>query len=200
MVDDRQYAPATLRNRDFILDVLRDVLPTTGVILEIASGSGEHIVYFAGHLPALVFQPSDPDPDALSSIAAWVSAAGVTNVRAPIALDASHSVWPIASADGIICINMVHISRWEATLGLINGAAAILPSGSPFYLYGPYLREGFASAPSNRAFDRSLRDRNPCWGLRRLEAVDAMAQSVGFSAPVITEMPANNLSVMFRRM
>ena len=127
MVDDRQYAPATLRNRDFILDVLRDVLPTTGVILEIASGSGEHIVHFARHLPALVFQPSDPEPDALLSIAAWVMATGVTNVRAPIALDAAHSVWPIASAGGIICINMVHISPWEATLGLIKGAAAILP-------------------------------------------------------------------------
>ena len=121
-------------------------------------------------------------------------------MRAPIALDASQSVWPIASADGIICINMVHISPWEATLGLIKGAAAILPSASPFYLYGPYIREGFATAPSNQAFDRSLRDRNPTWGLRDLEAVAAMAQSVGFSAPVITEMPANNLSVVFRRM
>ena len=120
-------------------------------------------------------------------------------MRAPIALDASHSVWPIASADGIICINMVHISPWEATLGLIKGAAAILPPASPFYLYGPYIREGFATAPSNQAFDRSLRDRNPRWGLRDLEAVAAMAQSVGFSAPVITEMPANNLSVVFRR-
>ena len=124
---------------------------------------------------------------------------GVTNVRAPIALDASHSVWPIASVDGIICINMVHISPREATLELIKGAAAILPPASPFYLYGPYLREGFATAPSNQAFDRSLRDRNPTWGLRKLEAVAAMAQSVGVSAPVITEIPANNLSVMFRR-
>lgn len=121
MSDDRQYAPATLRNRDFILDVLRDVLPMTGVILEIASGSGEHIVHFARSFPALVFQPSDPEPDALLSVAEWVKATGITNVRAPIALDASHSVWPIASADGIICINMVHISPWEATLGLIKG-------------------------------------------------------------------------------
>jgi hypothetical protein len=200
MNDDRQYAPATLRNRDFILDVLRDVLPMTGVILEIASGSGEHIVHFARNLPGLVFQPSDPDPDALRSVAAWVKATGVTNVTAPIALEASQSVWPIASADGIICINMVHISPWEATLGLIKGAAAILPPGSPLYLYGPYIREGFATTPSNQAFDRSLRDRNSTWGLRNLETVAAIAQSVGFSAPVITEMPANNLSVMFRRM
>jgi hypothetical protein len=200
MSDDRQYAPATMRNRDFILEVLRGVLPTTGDILEIASGSGEHIVHFARNLPALVFQPSDPEPDTLLSIAAWVRATGVTNVRAPIALDASQSVWPIRSADGIICINMVHISPWEATLGLIKGAAAILPPASPLYLYGPYIREGFATAPSNQAFDRSLRDHDPSWGLRDLEAVAVTARSAGFSAPVITEMPANNLSVVFRRM
>ena len=120
-----QHAPATLRNRDFILDVLRDVLPKTGVILEIASGSGEHVVHFARNLPSLVFQPSDPDQDALLSVAAWANATGVTNVRAPIALDASNPVWPIASADGIICINMVHISPWKATLGLLKGVAAI---------------------------------------------------------------------------
>ena len=157
-------------------------------------------MHFARNLPALVFQPSDPEPDALLSVAAWVEAMRVTNVRAPIALDASQLVWPIASADGIICINMVHISPWEATLGLIKGAAAILPSASPFYLYGPYMREGFATAPSNRAFDQSLRDRDPNWGLRDLEAVAAVAQSAGFSAPVIIEMPANNLSLVFRRM
>ena len=118
---------------------------------------------------------------------------------APIELDASSPVWPIPWADGIICINMIHISPWEATLGLIKGAAAILPTASPLYLYGPYIREGFATAESNQAFDRSLRDRNPTWGLRDLEAVAAMARSAGFSAPVITEMPANNLSVVFRR-
>jgi Protein of unknown function (DUF938) len=197
--DDRQHAPATLRNRDFILDVLRDVLPTTGVILEIASGSGEHIVYFARNLPDLVFQPSDPDPNARLSVAAWASAEGIANVRAPIELNVSEPAWPIPSADGIICINMVHISPWEATLGLMRGAAAILSPGAPLYLYGPYLREGIATAPSNRAFDRSLRERDPNWGLRDLEVVAATAQSAGFSAPVIIEMPANNLSVVFRR-
>jgi Protein of unknown function (DUF938) len=132
----------TLRNRDFILDVSWNVLPTTGVILEIASGSGEHIVHFARNFPAVVFQPSDPEPDAVLSVAAWVKATGVTNVRPPIALDVSNPLWPIASADGIICINMVHISPWDATLGLIKGAAAILSSGARLYLYGPYLREG----------------------------------------------------------
>src|SRR5271156_6414258 len=200
MGDDRQYAPATLRNRDFILAVLRGVLPTTGVILEIASGSGEHIVHFARNFPALIFQPSDPEPDALLSVAAWVKETRVTNVRAPIVLDASQSFWPIASADGIICINMVHISPWEATLGLIKGAAAILPPASPLYLYGPYIREGFATAPSNQAFDRSLRDRNQRWGVRELETVAAVAQSVGFSVAIIAEMPANNRSVVLRRM
>jgi hypothetical protein len=200
MTDHRQYAPATARNRDFILDVLRDVLPTTGVILEIASGSGEHVVHFARNLPSLVFQPSDPEPDALLSVAAWMKAAEVANVRAPIVLDASRSPWPIASADGIICINMVHISPWDASVGLIRGAAAILPPGSPLYLYGPYKRKGFATAPSNEAFDRNLRDRNPIWGLRDLEAIAAIAQSAGFTIPDITEMPANNLSIVFRRM
>jgi hypothetical protein len=121
-------------------------------------------------------------------------------VRAPIALDTSNLVWPIASANGIICINMIHISPWEATLGLMKGAAAILLPASPLYLYGPYIREGVATAPSNQAFDRSLRDRNSHWGLRDLESVAAAAHSAGFSAPVITEMPANKLSVVFRRL
>jgi hypothetical protein len=200
MTDHRQYAPATVRNRDFILDVLRDVLPTTGAILEIASGSGEHVVHFARNFPNLAFQPSDPEPEALLSIAAWVKDTEATNVRAPIALDAAQSPWPIASAEGIICINMVHISPWDATVGLIRGAAAILPPGSPLYLYGPYKRAGTATAPSNQAFDQNLRGRNPTWGLRDLEAVATTALSVGLSAPTITEMPANNLSVVFRRM
>jgi hypothetical protein len=199
MTDRRQYAPATVRNRDFILDVLFDVLPTTGLILEIASGSGEHVVYFARHFSSLVFQPSDPEPEALLSVAAWVKAVQVTNVRAPIVLDASQSPWPISSADGIICINMIHISPWDATVGLIKGAAAVLPPGSPLYLYGPYNRKGFVTAPSNQAFHRTLCDRNATWGLRDLEAVAAIAQSVGFSVPDVTEMPANNLSVVFRR-
>jgi hypothetical protein len=151
MTDHRKYAPATVRNRDIILDVLRDVLPTTGVILEIASGSGEHVVHSARSFPILVFQPSDPEPDALRSIYAWSKATNATNVRAPIALDASQSLWPIASADGIIRINIVHISPWDATVGLIRGAAAILPPGSPLYLYGPCKRKGFATAPSNQA-------------------------------------------------
>jgi Protein of unknown function (DUF938) len=200
MSDHRQYAPATLRNRHSILDVLRDVLPMTGLVLEIASGSGEHVVHFAKNLTGLIFQPTDPDPDALLSISAWMKATRATNVRPPFILDVSQPPWPIASVDGIICINMVHISPWNASVGLMKGAGAILSPASPLYLYGPFKREGIPTAPSNEAFDRSLRDHEPTWGLRDLGAVAAMAQSAGFSEPVITEMPANNLSVVFRRM
>jgi hypothetical protein len=199
MSDDRQHAPATLRNRDSILGVLRSILPMTGVVLEIASGTGEHVVHFAQNMAGLVFQPSDPDPDALLSVSAWVKATDVTNVRPPVILDASRPPWPITSADAIICINMVHIAPWSATVGLMKCAGATLPPASPLYLYGPYKREGLPTAPSNEAFDRSLRDREPTWGLRDLEAVVAVAQSAGFSEPVITEMPANNLSLVFRR-
>jgi len=172
----------------------------TGVVLEIASGTGQHVVHFAQSLAGLFFQPSDPDPDALLSVSAWVKATRVTNVLTPVILDASQLPWPIVSADAIICINMVHIAPWDATVGLMKGAAAILPPGSPLYLYGPYKREGIRTAPSNEAFDRNLRDHEPSWGLRDLEAVAAIAQSVGFSVPVVAEMPANNLSVVFRRM
>jgi hypothetical protein len=155
MNDSRQHAPATLRNRDLILGILRDVLPTKGVILEIASGSGEHVVHFARNLPSLVFQPSDRERDALQGVMAWAKATRVTNVRAPMVLDTSQSPSPIALADGIVCINMVHISPWDATLGLTWGAAAILPPTVPLYLHGPYKREGFATTPSNQAFDRA---------------------------------------------
>ena len=199
MTDRRVHAPAAARNRDVILDVLRNVLPATGLVLEIASGSGEHVVHFARHLPGLEFQPSDPDPDSLASVSDWIAATRVANVRAPVRLDVAEATWPIAAADAIICINMVHISPWRATIGLIAGAAARLPAGAPLYLYGPYRREGIPTAPSNEEFDRSLRARDPDWGLRDLEAVVTLARSAGFSEPVVTAMPANNLSVVFRR-
>jgi SAM-dependent methyltransferase len=199
MTDHRLQAPATLRNREPILDVLREVLPPSGLVLEIASGSGEHAVYFAQHLPRLTFQPSDPDAAALQSIAAWTRDAGVTNVLPPVLLDASSSDWPAATADAMICINMIHISPWRASEGLMQGAAKLLRPGSPLYLYGPYRRADVVTAPSNDAFDAALRERNAEWGLRDLEAVAKLAHSVGFSAPAITEMPANNLSVVFRR-
>ena len=199
MEDARLYAPATQRNRDPILGVLRHVLPASGRVLEIASGSGEHIVHFAQHLRQLTFQPSDPDLAALRSIAAWVETSGLPNILPPVLLDVGLSPWPVVNADAIVCINMVHISPWRATLGLLTGAAALLVPGAPLYLYGPYRQKGVATAPSNEAFDRNLRDRNPEWGLRDLEAVAEAAGSAGFSAPATTPMPANNLSVVFRR-
>ena len=200
MTDHRQQAPAAARNRDPILAVLRGVLPEAGTVLEIASGSGEHVLHFARALPGLVFQPSDPNPEARRSIAAWAAESGLANLRPPLALDAAAPSWPLTAADAVLCINMIHISPWAATEGLMRGAASILPPGGPLYLYGPYRRAGVATAPSNEAFDRDLRGRDPAWGLRALENVAILAATAGFSAPAVTEMPANNLSVVFRRL
>lgn len=199
MTDHRLQAPATLRNRDPIVDVLRGVLPASGLVLEIASGSGQHVIYFAEHFPHLTFQPSDPDAAALQSIPIWTHDAGVTNVLPPVMLDAASSDWPISAADAIICINMIHIAPWHACEGLLRGAGKLLRPGSPLYLYGPYRRADVVTAPSNEAFDAALKSRDAEWGLRDLEAVAKLAAAEGFSAPVITEMPANNLSVVFRR-
>jgi hypothetical protein len=200
MTDDRLYYPATQRNRDAILDVLRGVLPPSGIVLEIASGSGEHVAHFAQALPHLTFQPSDPDTEALRSIAAWTVEQRRDNIRPPVMLDASSEQWLVTTADAILCINMIHISPWPATLGLLRGAARILPTGAPLYLYGPYIRDDVVTAPSNEAFDASLKTRNPEWGLRHLDDVAAAARDAGFSAPKVTPMPANNLSVVFRKM
>lgn len=197
MTDARRFAPAAARNRDPILAVLHDVLPDHGVVLEIASGTGEHAVHFAAAFPALTFQPSDPDADARASIDAW--AAGVANIRPALALDASASSWPVDAADAVLCINMIHIAPWSACEGLMRGAAAILPPGAPLVLYGPYRRAGRHTAPSNAAFDADLRARNPAWGVRDLEDVAALAAASGFGPPQVTEMPVNNLVVVFRR-
>jgi hypothetical protein len=192
-----RHAPATARNRDPILAVLRDILPASGLILEIASGTGEHVRYFAEQLPDLDWQPTDPDPDALTSIAAWRE--GLANIRPPLRLDASASDWPVAEADAILCINMVHISPWSATEGLFAGAARLLPPGAPLFLYGPYRRADVPTAPSNEAFDQSLKARDPAWGLRQLEDVVALAARTGFRLDRPMEMPANNVSLVFRR-
>ena len=199
-MSDRLYAPATSRNREPILGVLRPILPSSGTVLEIASGTGEHIVYLAEALPDLVFQPSDLNHQALSSVAAWIEARRPTNVLPPILLDAAVPPWPVTSVHAVICINMIHIAPWQAAIGLVEGAGSILPSGAPLYLYGPYKRIGVPTAESNLAFDRNLKDRDPDWGVRDLEAVADIASSAGFAAPEITEMPANNLSVVFRKL
>lgn len=199
MTDMRHYAPATQRNRGPIADVLRALLPPRGLVLEIASGSGEHACYFAEQFPGLTFQPTDADPRGRASIQAWRDHAGRANIEPPLDLDAAKWPWPVAKADAVVCINMIHISPWAATEGLMRGAAALLAPCAPLYLYGPYVRQGVQTAPSNLEFDADLKRRNPAWGLRDLADVAALAQAAGFSAPVVTEMPANNLSVAFRR-
>jgi hypothetical protein len=198
-MEPRQTAPAVARNRDPILAVLRSLLPREGLVLEIASGTGEHVVHFARNLPGLSFQPSDPDFAAHESIAAWTAQAGLANVAPPLALDAAAPDWPIARADALICINMVHISPWAATLGLFAQAGKILPAGAPLYLYGAYKRGGAHTAPSNAAFDGWLRAQNPEFGVRDLEAVAQVAADNGFSPPDVLDMPANNLSLIFGR-
>ncbi len=179
-----------------IADVLRAELPRAGTVLEIASGSGEHAAYFAGEFPALAWQPSDPDRAALTSIAAWCD--GIENVLPPLDLDAAAPLWPVARADVVVCINMVHISPWAATLGLMAGAARVLDPGAPLLLYGPFLRDDVPTAPSNIAFDESLRARDPAWGIRSVEAVAQAAE--GFALDRTIELPANNVMLVFRRL
>lgn len=192
-------APAAARNRDPILAVLREVLPATGTVLEIAAGTGEHAVHFAAALPHLFWQPTDPDEHARASIAAHATAAGLANMLPALALDASAAVWPVDHADAIVSINMIHIAPWHATEGLMAGAASLLPRGAPLYLYGPYRVLGEHTVPSNAAFDESLRARNPAWGVRDLDQVVALAAARGLRLERTVAMPANNLSVVFRR-
>lgn len=195
----RREAPSAQRNRQPILDVLKHHLPAEGLVLEIASGTGEHVVHFAAAAPHLTFQPSDLDDGARASIDDWVATLRLPNVRPAVALDVTAPSWPIDHASAILCSNMIHIAPWEATVGLMAGAGRILPRGGLLFLYGPYRRGGRHTAPSNEAFDLDLRRRNPAWGVRDLEAVADLAAAQGFDPPVITEMPANNLTLAFNR-
>lgn len=196
----KRHAPATARNREAILAVLRDVLPPAGVVLEIAAGSGEHAVSFAAALPELAWQPTDPDRESLSSIAEHRAEAALANLRAPLRLDVTEAGWARdLAADAIVCVNMIHIAPWEACLGLLAGASALLAPGSPLYLYGPYRFDGAFTAPSNADFDASLRARDPRWGVRDLDEVTRAAEAVGFTRSRVVAMPANNHSVVFRR-
>jgi SAM-dependent methyltransferase len=197
-VGGKRHAPATGRNRDAIAQVLHGQLPSSSLVLEVASGSGEHAVYFAALYPDIDWQPSDPDPAAIASIAAWRDEAKLANLCAPLLLEAEGE-WPIAQADAVLCINMVHISPWAATLGLMAGAGRVLPDGGLLYLYGPYIRAGVTTAPSNVAFDAALKDRNPAWGLRAMEDVAAAAADQGLILDGLIDMPANNLSLCFRK-
>ncbi len=195
--DARRHAPATLRNRDAIAAVLARELPDAGTVLEVASGSGEHAVHFARAFPHLRWQPSDADPAALASIAAW-RADAPGNLLPPLALDAASTIWPITRADAVVAINLVHISPWEAAVGLFAGCARVLGAGAPVILYGPYLEADVTTAPSNLAFDQSLRARNPAWGLRALAAIDRLAAQWGFDRTARHAMPAHNLTLVYR--
>ncbi|MFV3129847.1 DUF938 domain-containing protein [Niveispirillum sp. KHB5.9] len=198
MIDEKRHAPATARNRQPLLDALRPHLPATGLLLEIASGSGEHAVFLAENLPGLTIQPSDPDAGARASIRAWTE--GVANIRPPLQLDASDPAsWPDLTPDAILCVNMIHIAPWSAALGLFAGAAKLLRPDAPLCLYGPYKRDGAHTADSNAAFDADLKARNPAWGVRDLEAVAELAAGHGFGEPTVILMPANNLTLVFRR-
>jgi len=193
------HAAATERNRGPILEILRRVLPPSGLVLEIASGTGQHVAFFARELPALRWQPSDPSPAHLESIRAWTVASGTDNVAPPVRLDVEIAPWPVVQADAILNINMIHIAPWSAAEALFRGAARLLPTAGVLFLYGPFKRDGQHTAESNARFDERLRGEDPRWGVRDLGDVEAVAAAVGFAAPEVIVMPANNLSLVFRR-
>jgi hypothetical protein len=194
-------APSTARNREPILRVLQPRLPERGLVLEIAAGAGEHAVFCAAALPHLDWRPTDADPEALASIAAWREHAGLANLLPPLRLDASAPVdgWPVREADAVVSINMIHISPWASTEGLMAGAGRLLPAGGQLFLYGPFVEPDVPTAPSNLAFDESLRMRNPAWGVRHLDKVAAIAAAHDLALLERIAMPANNLTLVFRK-
>lgn len=194
----KRHSDAVARNSAPIAEVLARELPAHGTVLEVASGTGEHAVFFARRFPQLRWQPSDLDAELLTSVAAWREDAGLPNLQPPVLLDAGASPWPVERADAVLCINMVHISPWRATKGLFREAARVLPAGGPLILYGPYLEEGEPTAPSNAAFNASLRARDPAWGLRQVGALDLLAARVGLERASRHVMPANNLMLVYR--
>lgn len=197
MSDPRQYAPSAHRNRDFIRDQFASRWPKAGTVLEIASGSGEHAIHFAPAAPHLTFQPTDPSPEARASIDAWVGEAGLDNIRPALDLDVTAEDWPVTEAVMMICINMIHIAPWEATLGLMRGAGRTLAPGGKLWLYGPFIRDGVETAEGNITFDGWLKEKDPRFGVRRLEDVADVAAAEGLGPPEVVEMPANNCLVGF---
>ena len=198
-MDSRETAPSAERNKQPILDVLQRVLPASGRVLEIGSGTGQHVAHFARALPGLTFQPSEMDTERHASIKAWTEHEKLANVRAPLAFDLTRLPWPVRAADAIVCINVIHISPWEATLGLMCGAGEALPAGGVLVTYGPYRLHGEHTAPSNEAFDASLRSRNPSWGVRDMEEVAAAARVQKLELEEMVPMPANNFTLVFRK-
>ena len=197
--DGKWFTSSAERNKDPILAVLARVLPRRGVVLEIASGTGQHILHFANALPGLAWQPSDRDPELRESIALRVKEQQLANVNRPINLDVTRLPWPLQTADAVVCINMIHVAPWSATLALLEGTKALLPTQHVLFLYGPYRRFGQHTSRSNEQFDSDLRAHDPEWGVRDLEAVSEAAASSGFVLAEVVEMPANNFSVIFKR-
>ncbi|MGE6758222.1 DUF938 domain-containing protein [Corallococcus interemptor] len=195
----KRHAPATERNREPLLAVLREVLPAEGTLLEVASGTGQHAAFFARAFPGLTWQPTDGDAAALESIDAWRVEEGLVTVLPARLLDAASDAWPVEHADAMLCVNMIHIAPWAACQGLMRGAARVLRPGGRLVLYGPYFVEGKETAPSNLAFDESLRARDASWGVRELGAVTAEAARHGLQRERVVEMPSNNLTVVFLR-
>jgi hypothetical protein len=195
----KRYAPATERNREPIATVLAEELPAAGRVLEVASGSGEHALHFARRFPSLEWLPSDPDPLARQSIAAWREQADQPNLLPPLDLDAGATAWPLSHADAVLCINMVHISACSAAEGLAAGAGSLLPPDAPLVLYGPWLEGDVLTAASNVEFDASLRARYAEWGLRKVAWFDDLAQRYGLARTRRVAMPANNLLLVYRR-
>lgn len=203
-VGRRADAAAPWRNRQPILDVLARILPPTGTVLEIASGTGQHAAYLAPRLAPRKWQPTDVDQSMFESIEAWADDAvgpplGNSVILPPLVLDASAEAWPLNGADAVVCINMIHIAPIEACSGLLAGAARILPTGGPLYLYGPFMRGGVHTAPSNARFDEMLRSQDARWGVRDLDEVAQEAADRGFAFDEVIDMPSNNLSVIFRK-
>ena len=194
----KRHAPATARNSLPIAEVLERELPESGLVLELASGTGEHAVYMSQRFPRLRWQPSDADAGALASVDAYAAEAGLENLLPTLAIDAASADWPIDRADALVCINMVHISPWEASEGLFAGAARLLGSGAPLVLYGPFLEPDVETAASNMDFDASLKARDPRWGLRSTEAMDSLAAAHGLTRTARSAMPANNLILVYR--
>ena len=197
--DGKWFINAAERNKGPILDILARVLPKQGVVLEVASGTGQHVLHFAKAFPGLTWQPSDPDPELRQSIALRVKELQLANVNPPVDLDVSRLPWPLQTTDAVVCINMIHVAPWSATLALFEGAKALLATQQVLFLYGPYRRFGQHTSKSNEQFDSDLRAQDPQWGLRDLEAVSEVAASSGFALAEVVEMPANNFSVIFKR-
>ena len=195
----KKHAPATLRNREPIRRVLAEELEPAGFLLEIAAGTGEHAVFLSREFPEWQWQPTDPDPAALASIAAWRDDKGAPNLLPPMLLDAASKSWDVDTADAVLCVNMVHISPPEATEGLFAGATGILKCEAPLLIYGPFIENGVETAASNLDFDASLKARNPDWGLRDITWMDELAKANGMRRTARHEMPANNLTLVYRK-